>query len=365
MPENVTNYLSFICITLLLFFAVLHLNYKNRTKLNVLSAFLFLSICLMAFNVWLFITGAIFYVPWMLYSDLTATFFIGPVIYFLISELSSDKSKLTLKTGYHFIPAGLCFIFFIVYNLSHPEIIDFYRQNPSPCPNYNLNAVITVISIIADTLVIVYFVIGLKNIILFLKNKKSRFSKEMRFIFFLFLFLAINRCFLFLAHGLQNDNMFVYIIFISCLGGIIYFMFSIRNPEFAHKVIKDARRIRYENMIPDAIDVQLVLGRLSELMKKDHVFKDDEISLLILSDMLKITPHQLSRIINREIKMNFRSYINSHRIEESKKLLLSEPDMSILEVAFSTGFNSKPTFNSSFLKMTGMTPSEFRENPGK
>ena len=68
----------------------------------------------------------------------------------------------------------------------------------------------------------------------------------------------------------------------------------------------------------------------------------------------------LSHVINASFNQNFRDFINSYRIEESKSRLVQD-DMNILNIAYEVGFNSKSAFNTAFKKFTGMTPKEYRK----
>ncbi len=60
--------------------------------------------------------------------------------------------------------------------------------------------------------------------------------------------------------------------------------------------------------------------------------------------------------------MSFFEYINSLRVEEAKLLLkqTSKKQLTVIEIAYMVGFNNKVSFNSTFKKITGQTPSEFR-----
>jgi AraC-like DNA-binding protein len=58
--------------------------------------------------------------------------------------------------------------------------------------------------------------------------------------------------------------------------------------------------------------------------------------------------------------MSFNDYINQHRIEQIKWALQTDDYTNLTDLAFAAGFSSKATFNQSFKKATGMTPSEFR-----
>ena len=62
--------------------------------------------------------------------------------------------------------------------------------------------------------------------------------------------------------------------------------------------------------------------------------------------------------------MSFYDFINKYRIEESKKLMSNSKNkgISILEVLYEAGFNSKTAFNVAFKKFTGITPTRFKKN---
>jgi len=103
--------------------------------------------------------------------------------------------------------------------------------------------------------------------------------------------------------------------------------------------------------------------RLQEFMAEEKPHLDPSLQLPDLADKLGLSVHQLSQIINEGFGRNFREFINGLRIEEARRLL-TDPrsrEYKLLTVAFESGFNSKATFNQVFRKLTGMTPSEYRE----
>jgi AraC-like DNA-binding protein len=60
--------------------------------------------------------------------------------------------------------------------------------------------------------------------------------------------------------------------------------------------------------------------------------------------------------------MNFFNFVNKYRVEEAKLLLLNskKEHYSILGIANEAGFSSKSAFNTTFKKVTGQTPSDFK-----
>jgi AraC-like DNA-binding protein len=98
-------------------------------------------------------------------------------------------------------------------------------------------------------------------------------------------------------------------------------------------------------------------------MTTDKCFLDPDLDLPSLAARMNLTPHELSYLLNKGIGSNFFEFVNSYRVEEAKKLLLSgeHNHYSILGIAYEAGFNSKTTFNTTFKKATGLTPSQFKK----
>lgn len=108
------------------------------------------------------------------------------------------------------------------------------------------------------------------------------------------------------------------------------------------------------------IELKLQLEKLMEI-QEPHLNCD--INLIGLSELLKISPHQLSYVINQGFNQNFFQFINNFRVEEAKKLLNNYTDqkLSIIGIGFESGFSSKSAFYNTFKKTTGFTPSEFKK----
>jgi AraC-like DNA-binding protein len=97
--------------------------------------------------------------------------------------------------------------------------------------------------------------------------------------------------------------------------------------------------------------------------EKDKVYLNPQLDLRMVSEYLGISPNYVSKIINSHYNHNFSEFINSYRIEETKKMLISKEfnQYTILSIALESGFNSRTAFYYSFKKQTGMSPSKYRE----
>lgn len=94
---------------------------------------------------------------------------------------------------------------------------------------------------------------------------------------------------------------------------------------------------------------------------KEKPYLRDDLRLTDLQRVFPISRSYLSQLFNRELGCSFSDYVNNLRIEESKRLLETEPGTSIQEIAERSGFHSISTFRRAFVKHTGSMPSEYRK----
>ena len=108
-------------------------------------------------------------------------------------------------------------------------------------------------------------------------------------------------------------------------------------------------------------DQDRYLTRFTELMEKEKMFNDAELTLNKISELLQINPKYLSLILNKHLHSSFPDIINKYRIETTRQLLENNRYMTIQQIMYEVGYNSKSSFNKHFKRITGCTPSEYRE----
>lgn len=103
-------------------------------------------------------------------------------------------------------------------------------------------------------------------------------------------------------------------------------------------------------------------NHLLQVMEQEKLYLNPALNLPMLAESLQLSVHETSELINAGFGENFAQFVNKYRVEESKRLLLSEKHdhLSIIGIAFEAGFNSKTSFNTAFKKITHLSPSEFR-----
>ncbi|MES2111998.1 MAG: ABC transporter permease [Bacteroidota bacterium] len=106
---------------------------------------------------------------------------------------------------------------------------------------------------------------------------------------------------------------------------------------------------------------------LKKTVAENTYYLDPELSLNSLAEKLGLSAHELSRIINTALKKSFNDFINEYRVAEFIKRMqdTAYDGITLLGIAFDSGFNSKSTFNLIFKKITGKTPAEYKAYPQK
>jgi putative ABC transport system permease protein len=104
--------------------------------------------------------------------------------------------------------------------------------------------------------------------------------------------------------------------------------------------------------------------RLKEAVGANRLYEDAELTLTTLAVKLRLQPHELSRIINLGLKKNFNDFINEFRVREvARKMQDPACDrLTLLGIAYESGFNSQRTFSRVFKDMTGKTPAEYKNS---
>mgnify|MGYP001797330743 CR=1 FL=1 len=104
-----------------------------------------------------------------------------------------------------------------------------------------------------------------------------------------------------------------------------------------------------------------MLEQLNSFLIVTGLFKNPNLILRDLATELNIPEHQLSQLVNDNLKLGFSNYINNYRVEEAKKMLLVNNKITIEAIGYEAGFNSKASFFTTFKARTGTTPNQFRK----
>lgn len=107
----------------------------------------------------------------------------------------------------------------------------------------------------------------------------------------------------------------------------------------------------------DAIKTKL------EALMNEKYYCGNLVSMADMAERIGETPHRVSQVINEKYGMNFFNWLAQYRVNEAKKILTGADakKYKIEEIAEMVGYNSKATFNKTFKNITGLTPSDYRD----
>lgn len=97
------------------------------------------------------------------------------------------------------------------------------------------------------------------------------------------------------------------------------------------------------------------------LLEQNKIYLNEHLSSADIAHKLDISPAYFSHLVNKISGRSFNSIVNAYRINHIIELLYQQEHKhrSLLAIAFSSGFNSKSSFNVNFKKVTSKTPSQF------
>lgn len=295
--------------------------------------------------------------PFLLYLFVTLLFLSGPLNYIRYFMFFYPGGKIPIRIMVQILPAVLIFFgetwFYFVNQAQSQAVIRDVFSNPT---RYTASYVILAGVIVA----LIQYGRLLQLETGFIHSKPTRepvlVSSAITILY------MVNT--LLIAIGFITTNrilMDLGILFIG-IAGITYLLFENRYPDFYQLVAREQKQERYKKSLIQGLSRDKIIARLRELMEEEKIYRQFDLKLDEVAAMLFITPHQLSEFINDLLGMNFSSYINQHRVEEAKSLLVNKPEQSTLAIGFQVGFGSKQSFNTIFKQQTGMTPSGFRKS---
>lgn len=170
----------------------------------------------------------------------------------------------------------------------------------------------------------------------------------------------------FLIPHINDYAAYGYLLGIYLIGYFLFqqsevFAFSLPEKQEIQEILETpvVSKNKHARLSPD--EMAQLKQRLNYILEVDKLFTDSQLNLAKLALDLGISMNDLSYLINEGYGINFFNLINSYRIEEAKRLLISNKykHLTLLGIAYEVGFTSKSTFNAAFKKYTQQTPSEY------
>lgn len=119
---------------------------------------------------------------------------------------------------------------------------------------------------------------------------------------------------------------------------------------------------KYEHSGLDAAHAREILDAALAALASNRRFADPALTLRSLAEAAHTTPHRLSEALNLHGGRSFNDLLNQTRVDDAKAQLLdpANDQFTIEGIAQASGFKSRSAFYTTFRRLEGATPAEFR-----
>jgi AraC-like DNA-binding protein len=323
-------------------------------------------------------------------------FLYGPLVYLYAISAADRNRRLNRRDALHFVPfAAVVIVGLPIYMMSGADKVSLYQRI--------LSGDRPLLLVIADPLKYVSGVSYVVATILFLRRHRERvkesYSSTKRVNLRWLLWLGASAAAIWILAiavdvlnsagvirvGLGDDLVSLAIAILVYLIGY----FGLRQPEIfryetaeypvpvvaptprveveAHATVHaEVQPPRYERSGLTDSDAERLEQALLATMDAERPWQDSDLTLADLAHRLSTTPHKLSEVLNARVGQTFYDFVNGYRVREVQRRIAAHEtrDANMLTIAMDAGFASKSTFNLVFKKMTGQTPSDFRQSTG-
>ncbi|MGZ3845723.1 MAG: helix-turn-helix domain-containing protein, partial [Flavisolibacter sp.] len=378
---------------------------------GILAAWL----CVMGFHLFLYyfhITGEIYKHTYLLGIQIPMPLLHGPFLYLYTVTASQERNELPKYYLLHFLPAAMAWTALTQYFiLPAAQKIDVYKHNGAGYEVY-----MKVIFIAFTLSGFAYVLLSFLQLKEYRKRIADEFSNTERINLNWLRYLIYGILAVWIIILLRGGDALIYgvvVIFVSLIGyfGIKHMGIFTYRRDIVHEAISSpvssnlsftlndaARNVTASGLVHEPVPTtpspdpaaltlqskpvmvgpvfvrtkyeksglqkevaQRIHSQLTQIMKNEKLFREEELSMAQLAQQLDIHPNYLSQVINTYENKSFYDYINTLRIEEFKSLALLPENSryTLLSLAFKCGFNSKTSFNRNFKKITGQSPSAF------
>jgi len=338
-------------------FAIGQLIFQRKTDRNYFLAAGIFSLSYVLLYFWGVDTGAIRSLPLLLYSNVTVTFLVAPSIYLSFHLIIRDIERRERPYWPHFVALPIVAAGIAAYN----AIRDPLAGGPLvPVPGQLSEPALYAISLASDLYMLAYMLAANVEARRRVREGGAKEAARLRYFRIFLLGLLASSLVTLAAYVLVDESFYA-------IGAVFFGVTVIAYALYCSSAAGRERSIWFgeSGRKADAlknVDSDRLGARLADAMERGKAFKDAGLSLGGLAKSLGVSPQQLSQLINEQMGVNFRSYLNALRIEEVKRELIVHPEKTILDIALENGFNSKTAFNTEFSRACGQSPREYRRS---
>lgn len=281
----------------------------------------------------------------LFFSDANWYLFQSPLIitlfFLLIKYHNSKQDKFQVRDLLYFIP----YLLFIML-----QIIEDVN-------NLDQNLWLVTGEVLTGVTLLVYLGYTIYDII---KNKKKRWM-----LFFIVPYALIHLIeeISYIITESYDHFSFLESYGVTSLTAILLYMILFKLVISPKSVLPKADTKAYKTSSLSKSKAEVYKSEFLRIMDEEKLFTNSNITVNQVAQKMGIPRQYLSEVLNVYLKSNFQDYMNKYRAEEFVECLRDDKfrNYSIMGIANEVGFKSKSSFNTTFKKIYGVTPSEFKK----
>ena len=368
MTDFLAQSLVGLLVILFLGFGLLLISLRTgKTLLRRLLGAFFIVFGLVVLDVYAQLSG--FYVahPRAAYWLNSLPLLFGPLIYLITRASLYEGYRMSRRDWLHLAPALLLLMVTVgAYHLQSGELQqEFFRRARRYDVWYNFAISLLVLGTMAW-----YLVLSLRSLTSYRREIAQQYSslesKNLnwlsRLIYGFGGVVAFSLSVQLVAYSTANQEWIVWgclLLAIALVGMIFYNVYRglLESDLFAglpQPSNADATPLSQANIA--------LQSRIAEYLNANQSYLEPDLTLAELARRIDLKPRELSVAINNGMADNFFTLINGLRVAHAQELLRTSADdkLTVLEVMYASGFNSKSSFNTAFKRHTGKTPTQWR-----
>ncbi|HSH50785.1 MAG TPA: helix-turn-helix domain-containing protein [Bacteroidales bacterium] len=369
--SNIISYIFIIGAAQGLLLSVFLFKKRENTTANKLLGILMIIFSLDLLNGAAYLTGIIKHFPWTSGFSNSFPYLYGPMIFLYVKILTEGENKFRNSYWFHFIPFIIVQVYGLFFFYFEGSEYQLSLLNFKTAPPWHIKLIGNLIPVHG----IIYMVLTVVESYRYNRKIKQSFSNIDKInlawirhfvagavVVWLIVVLAYLLNFVY-GDELQA-NVLIYITLTFLLYSLGYK--SLQQPQVSFEVPEingEKKSTRYKKSGLDENVANEILNSLDKLFEDEKRYLNSRLSLSELAEKLNVSTHNLSEVINTKLNKNFYDFINSYRIKEVINMLndAKYSNYSLLAIGYEAGFSSKSAYYSAFKKVTGSTPSQYKE----
>lgn len=192
-------------------------------------------------------------------------------------------------------------------------------------------------------------------------NNNHSYINQYRNLFFFYVIAVLILLVLLINYFHLGD--FLFSIYLTAIIYLVSINISFRS---LNNYYQQKQKAKYAHSLISEEEKSVYLEKIMRVIEDEKFYSGSNASLDELSSRTKIPKHKVSQVINDSMDKSFFTYLAECRIKKAKQLLKDPKfqNITIDEISFMVGYNSRSAFNKVFKSSTGQTPADYRSSAG-